>query len=121
MMYRVRDGKIVERFLPKTGDLLDGRSVSNYHCLPEEILEAEGWLPVEEHKPEYDPATEQLIGTETIKNNKVVVSYTVEALPEPEPEPLGEIEVLKKALLDGGVLTEKDLTDAETSIKEMEK
>ena len=120
-MYRVKDGEIIERALPRTGVLSDGRSVSGYHLLPVATLKDEGWLPVVDDKPDYDPASEQLIRAEKIEKDRVVINYTIEPLPEPEPEPPSELEVLRKALIDKAVITAKDLTDTETSLKDVRK
>lgn len=120
-MYRVKDGEIIERALPRTGVLSDGRSVSGYHLLPAATLKGEGWLPVVDNKPEYDSDTERLIRSEKIEKDRVVISYTVEALPELEPEPPSEVEILRKALLDKAVITAKDLTDTKTSLKDMQR
>ena len=53
MIVRVLDNEVHKIPLPHTGTLQDGRTVSNYHLLPPEILQAEGWLPLEQDKPEY--------------------------------------------------------------------
>lgn len=62
--------------LPPTGILQDGRTVSNYHLLPPDILTQEGWLPCEEVKPDYDLETQYLvIDTAEVLGDKVVVTY----------------------------------------------
>ena len=56
MYAKVVNGQVV--YVPTSGVLQDGRTVSNYHLLPDETLLAEGWLPCEEIKPTYDEATQ---------------------------------------------------------------
>ncbi len=83
----IEGGQIVKHRLPRTGKLSDGSSVSNYHKLPPETLKAEGWLPVVENKPDYDPETEVLQGPNyDIQAEQVDANYT--AVPKPEPEPV---------------------------------
>ena len=55
-MYAYVLNNIVERQgrLPKTWTLKDGRTVSGYNLLDEEILKQEGWLPLEDIQPEYN-------------------------------------------------------------------
>ncbi len=85
---KVASGQIVEQRLPRTGRLSDGSSVSNYHKLPTETLISEGWLPVVEDKPEYDPETELLqVESVNILSDQVLYTYTAVAKPEPEPVP----------------------------------
>ena len=114
-MIQVKDGKGTQRNLPQTGVLSDGRTVSNYHCLSADILKAEGWLPVEEVKPKYDPAIEQLTGpAEAILKDKVVLTWTAEPLPKPEP---GEIEQITSRLGKiEDVLVEKKIITTEEKI-----
>ena len=47
-MIQIKGGVIVNRQLPKTGYLTNGRAVSNYDCLPEEVLRKEGWVDEKE-------------------------------------------------------------------------
>lgn len=76
MYAKVVNGQVTQAHLPTSGILQDGRTVSNYHLLPDEILLAEGWLPCEEVKPEYDEATQYLvIDTEVVQDDKVIVTY----------------------------------------------
>ena len=85
-MKQVKDGTIVAQRLPKSG-VINGATIMNYHNLPQETLEAEGWLPVEEVKPEYNVETERLkLDSEVIEADRIVKTYTVEAIPEPTPE-----------------------------------
>jgi len=99
-MIRVKDGQVVQRNLPKTGKLSDGRWVSNYHLLPEDKLKAEGWLPVEENKPDFDPDIERLVFSHyEILDDKVIVHYKAENRPAPEPEQDPEAEAVRSAVL----------------------
>ena len=76
MYAKVVNGQVTRAYLPTSGILQDGRTVSNYHLLPDEILLAEGWLPCEEVKPEYDEATQYLvIDTAVVQGDKVIVTY----------------------------------------------
>ena len=56
-MIQVRDNQIIQYNLPTVGKLKDGRTVSGYNLLDKEILKEEGWLPLEDNKPEYNPKT----------------------------------------------------------------
>lgn len=80
MYAKVENGQLV--FVPTSGILQDGRTVSNYHLLPNETLLAEGWLPCEEIKPTYDEATQYLVvDTTEIQDDKVVVTYKAVEMP----------------------------------------
>ena len=61
--------------LPTSGVLLDGRTVSNYHLLPDKTLLEEGWLPCEEVKPECKATEKLIVDTAEVIANKVVVTY----------------------------------------------
>ena len=83
---KVEKGKVVSVGLPETGVLEDGRTVSGYHLLSDKILRKEGWLPVEDERPEYDESTEYLVGPEyKFRGKKVIAEYTVEKIQPPEP------------------------------------
>lgn len=72
----VQHGDVVRLGLPSTAQLNDGRWVSNYHLLTEDILIAEGWKPVEEVKPPYNPETQYLeIDMVVDEGERVVVTY----------------------------------------------
>jgi len=71
--------------LPTAGILLDGRTVSNYHLLPEKTLLEEGWLPCEEVKPEFDEATQYLeVDTAVDNGSVIVVTYKAVDIPVDE-------------------------------------
>jgi hypothetical protein len=78
----VENGQVTRIRLPRSGTRKDGRTVSNYHLLPHEILLEEGWLPCVEEKPEYDPATQYLVLDEKeIQGDKVVLRYIAVDIP----------------------------------------
>lgn len=79
---KVEDGQVIQVGLLSTGILKDGRTVSNYHLLPQNILIAEGWLPCEEIKPGYDKATQHIvIDTKEVQEDKVILTYKVIEIP----------------------------------------
>lgn len=85
---QVRDNVIRKVGLPRTGNLADGSPVSNYHLLPAEVLEAEGWqLIQDEGPPEYDPLTHFLSVNLEVVDGMVKRVYAVEELPPSPPEP----------------------------------
>ena len=100
-MIQVIEGKIKQYSLPKTGTLKNGSTVSGYHLLDEEVLLDEGWLPLEDIKPEYDVETQYLIqdGYEILED-KVTRKYRIEEIPErEEPRDLEqEIEELRQII-----------------------
>lgn len=71
-----------ELSLPQTGVLSDGRTVSNYHLLPESVLFSEGWLPCEEIKPEYNAELQYLVVETAIQQGDIiVVTYKAVEIP----------------------------------------
>ena len=100
-LIQVINGKIKQHKLPKVGTLKDGRTVSGYHLLDEEILLDEGWLPLEDIKPAYDEETQYLAndGYEILED-KVIKKYRIEEIPErEEPRDLEqEIEELRQII-----------------------
>ena len=98
-MIQVINSEIKQYNLPKTGVLKDGSTVSGYHLLDEETLRDEGWLPLEDIKPEYDMETQYLAsdGYEILED-KVVKKYRIVDIPEKEePRDLeAEIEELRQ-------------------------
>ena len=91
-MIQVINGEIKQYSLPKTGTLKDGRTVSGYHLLDDDILREEGWLPLEDNPPEYDEETQYLAndGYEILED-KVIKKYRIEDIPEPQPDVLQEL------------------------------
>ncbi len=86
-LIQVINGEITQHSLPKTGTLSTGETVSGYHLLDEETLKEEGWLPLEDVKPEYDTKTQYLSndGYEILED-KVIKKYIVKDIPLEEPE-----------------------------------
>jgi hypothetical protein len=96
---RIREGKITIG-IPKIGTLKDGSTVSGYNLLDYSVLKEEGWLPYEDIKPDYDPATHYLENAgHVVDTEKIAVRYLVKLLP-PQPEPAppqpSELDVLKQ-------------------------
>ncbi len=78
----VKNGAVVQVGLPETGVLADGRLVSGFDRLDAETLAAEGWLPLLDGRPEYDPARTFLAAPEySVEGLRVVSRYTVTPLP----------------------------------------
>ena len=95
-MIQVINGEIKQYQLPKTGTLSTSETVSGYHLLDEETLKEEGWLPLEDIKPDYDIETQYLMndGYEILED-KVIKKYRIEEIPEiEEPRDL-EAEVVE--------------------------
>lgn len=69
-MVRIEDGNVVEVGLPQSGYLKDGKSVSGYNLLPEDILKDEGWLPLLDIHTE-----EQTFIRYDIQENQVLTVY----------------------------------------------
>lgn len=79
---QVRNATVVAVGLPSAGQLSDGRTVSNYAQLSAAVLTAEGWLPLIDVLPAFDPATQQVAaGGYTIAADKVTALYVVSPLP----------------------------------------
>lgn len=75
-MVQVKNNEVVQSGLPCCGYLSNGESVSGYNLLPQEILLAEGWLPLEERRPEYNEETQCLvIDNYTVQKDKVIANY----------------------------------------------
>ena len=108
-MVQVIEDEIKQYTLPKVGTLSDGRTVSGYHLLDEEVLLDEGWLPLEDNPPEHDMETQYLVTDDyEILENKVIKKYRIEEIPEKE-EPRNletEVEELRQIIdvLLGGVV-----------------
>lgn len=75
-MVQVIDNQVVKAWLPASGYLRNGESVSGYNLLPADILQSEGWLPIEDNKPEYNVDIQYLVvDSYTIQTDKVIVNY----------------------------------------------
>jgi hypothetical protein len=78
MYAKIDNGNVIQVGLPTSGCLYDGSSVSNYNLLPDSVLLAEGWLPLIENKPEFNPETQGLRLTGyTIEETQVVANYVI--------------------------------------------
>jgi hypothetical protein len=79
MMYAKIEPLIIG--LPTSGQLADGRWVSNYHLLPEDVLLKEGWLPADEAKPII--AENQTLELDTVVQDKgqIVIAYKAAIMP----------------------------------------
>lgn len=85
---QVKDNKIVKYTPPKVGTLKNGRTVSGYDKLMlsnPELAKEEGWLPLIDEKPEYNPEEEFLtIGEYEILEDKVIVKYDINKIQDVE-------------------------------------
>lgn len=93
-MIQVINGEIKQYSLPKVGTLKDGRTVSGYHLLDEEVLLNEGWLPLEDNPPLYDINTQYLApdGYEILED-KIIKKYRIEEISEREEPRNLEVEI----------------------------
>lgn len=78
--------KMNQLTLPSTGQLSDGRWVSNYNLLPDDILRAEGWKELVEVKPSFDDTTHYLVQDSVVETDVVTVTYRAELIPEDEAQ-----------------------------------
>lgn len=89
-MVQVENGVIVQYSLPKVGKLKDGTSISGYDLYMisnPDIAKAEGWLPLIDEQPEYNPETQYLmLERYDILEDSVVVIYKIEDYPVVIPE-----------------------------------
>ena len=98
-MIQVKENKITKYSLPKTGMLSTGETVSGYHLLDEETLRSEGWLPLEDIRPEYDNETHYLQPNGyDIQEDKVVRLYEIVEIPPIEPDSMERIKELEETL-----------------------
>jgi hypothetical protein len=117
-MIQIINGEIKQYNLPKVGTLKDGRTVSGYHLLDEELLIDEGWLPLEDIKPDYDEETQYLAndGYEILED-KVIKKYRIEEIPEREEPRDLEVEIEEDAgmlaLMVSMLMSEVDMLKSE--------
>ncbi len=98
-MIQVKDNKITKYSLPKSGRLSTGETVSGYHLLDVETIRQEGWLPLEDIRPEYDNGTHYLQPNGyDIQEDKVVKLYEIVEIPPRESDPMERIEELEKEI-----------------------
>lgn len=78
--------------IPKVWKLKDGRTISGFHLVNSGIHKQEGWLPLEDNKPEYNEETHYLTNPQyEILEDKVVRTWEVaENPPMPDPVPSKE-------------------------------
>lgn len=80
MIARIIDGQL-QQGLPYTGVLLDGRTVSSYNLLPDNVLLAEGWLPVVENIPTYDEDTQTVVyDGYSVLSDRIIINYIISDL-----------------------------------------
>lgn len=98
-MLKIKDNKIIEYSLPKVGTLKNGETVSGYDLLPIETLKKEGWLPLENIRPEFDWKTHDLKsdGYEILET-KVKAKYKIVEIQERVPTQEEKIVQLEEAL-----------------------
>ena len=109
---KIENNQVVQIGLPKTGTLKDGSTVSAYHLLPEDILRDEGWLPLEENKPEYNELTQYLEFDEyVITDEKVIANYIVREK---------EIEIVDEPVSDELVAMAEAIIDFDNRLKVLE-
>lgn len=78
MYVKIENGNVIQAGLPESGALQDGRMVSGYNLLPDDVLKAEGWLPLEQIIPVYDAETQHIMhDSYTVETDKVVETFTV--------------------------------------------
>ena len=98
-MIQVKENKITKYSLPKSGMLSTGETVSGYHLLDGEVLRDEGWLPLEDVRPEYDNETHYLQPSGyDIQEDKVVRLYEIVEIPPRETDPMDRIEELENII-----------------------
>jgi hypothetical protein len=109
---RIENGQL-QRGLPSTGILtqvgFEGCATSNYDMLPyisetENIpsLKNEGWLPLVDNQPVYNPETEYLEQTEPmVTETEIILNYVVKAKSPVIPIPTVEdrVAAVEEALL----------------------
>ena len=107
----VENGEVTKTKLPKTGVLSDGRTVSNYHLLPHDILLAEGWLPLVDEPPVTDEKHRAVITGYEIFADRVETVYSIEEI---IPPAVSERELQDKARLKAQQLAVKSLIQADS-------
>lgn len=109
---KVEDNQVIQTGLPSTGVLRDGSTVSGYNLLDETTLRNEGWLPLEENRPEYNIETQYLEfqGYEILVD-KVIANYIVKDI---EPQ------IVDEAMDDEKVAMAEAIIDLETRLRDLE-
>lgn len=97
---RIKDGNL-EKPLPKSGQLLDGRFVSGYNLLSENILYEEGWRPYVEIKPDLEGEFDYHILDNFMEINGIIqIIYRIDTYAR-EVDKLGELETVIDTMLGG--------------------
>jgi len=107
----VVDNEVVRTRLPKTGVLSDGRTVSNYHLLPHDILLAEGWLPLIDEMPEAEEGYRAVKTGYEIFVDRVEVIYEIQEI---IPVPVQSEELLEQAKSKAQLLAIKPMIQEES-------
>ncbi len=100
-MIQVKNGKVLKTSLPKNGFLADGRAVSNYNHLPQQILEDEGWVEPKVVMPplgkdqEYGSLKYEQVKDEWVETREVVDKPPVIEVVDPLDELRRRIEALE--------------------------
>ena len=84
MWVKVENNQVIKRGLPKTGKLSTGETVSNYQLLPEDVLRAEGWLPLQDNPPTVSEGYRAVKSGYTIHDTYVEQNYTIEEIMPPQ-------------------------------------
>lgn len=83
MFVKVENGQIIKRLkaIPQAYTFSDGSKTGNFDIMSDKQLE-EGFYPLEENKPSYNPKIERLIRSSiNILSDRVVENFIVEAIP----------------------------------------
>lgn len=107
----VENGEVTKTKLPKTGVLSDGRTVSNYHLLPHDILLAEGWLPLIDEMPEAEEGYRAVKTGYEIFVDRVEVIYEIQEI---IPVPVQSEELLEQAKSKAQLLAIKPMIQEES-------
>lgn len=82
--------KLPFQTLPSSGQLANGLWVSNYNLLPDDMLLAEGWLPLEEVRPVLTDGQYYQLDSAIEENGKIVATYIAIDIPAPAVDPIVE-------------------------------
>lgn len=112
MYVKIENNEVIETQLPKTGTLKNGCTVSGYDLLDEQTLKSEGWLPLEENKPEYNEQTQYLEFVDyTILTDRVIANYVVKDI---------EIQIVDEYVDDEKVAMAEAIIDLEHRLTALE-
>jgi hypothetical protein len=114
---KVENGEITDTEIPEVGQLEDGRHVSGFDKLPDEILADMGWVPVTDPGPPVIDEETQTVQQDYVleeKTGEVTAVYTVTDIPVPPPPeaPIQEqVESLFTLLVAKGLIAEADVAE----------